>query len=631
MDGGDFSCDKFQPQKWRKDVCRNCYQSLRVHAGKPETSPTSPEGVGGKDAKVFQRFRVNKEKAIDRSVPARERTPQKENLEGISAGKVASVAGDAPGDQMKSPSPVSPAENSVSPLPPSSSVRSALSKPQQPPVGSSEGAPFISPKSPPAVVSKPTANHAPLVAKVTPPIGLGTSYPRSTGGAKVPSRPPPPASAIHKPPPPATAGATRGPLSTKTPSPTPPTAPVHSPTNETETEPVYALRQLPGGAENDSDANKEVELKTEVIKADISRQEEALAKEEELKANKDQSKTNDLEESADVLCSEVSEPLFAESETPREGQGECNGETVEEEGEREGEKKLEDVKEEEERVTIDGAIVEEVMEVVEMTDSATKLECLFTEPDPTGGRVDEGTENEEIGGSQISAGEEGVDGGPQEAVNETSEVMEMEREEGESLNFAVSQLTEARTDEVTESGEVADVASTEPDGAMVADEEEEGRDEGDGEGTDGVMKSLKRKLSIKKKPKKAAADAAENSSSTEQGIRAVYKSSTIQSIATTLCRVVYCMASSYPIGMCRVGCLSICQWRVLSTISPVPPYTSGYVYSRTKDTLEECGHLSMHVSNHLKRLLYIPFLGVLIREFHCTCFIPILWYRNRTS
>ena len=27
----DFACDKFAPQKWRKDVCRNCYQPARLH------------------------------------------------------------------------------------------------------------------------------------------------------------------------------------------------------------------------------------------------------------------------------------------------------------------------------------------------------------------------------------------------------------------------------------------------------------------------------------------------------------------------------------------------------------------------------------------------------------------------
>ena len=30
----DFACDKFAPQKWRKDVCRNCYQSARLHEKK---------------------------------------------------------------------------------------------------------------------------------------------------------------------------------------------------------------------------------------------------------------------------------------------------------------------------------------------------------------------------------------------------------------------------------------------------------------------------------------------------------------------------------------------------------------------------------------------------------------------
>lgn len=37
----DFACDKFVPQKWRKDVCRNCYQTLRLHEKKTKTISSS--------------------------------------------------------------------------------------------------------------------------------------------------------------------------------------------------------------------------------------------------------------------------------------------------------------------------------------------------------------------------------------------------------------------------------------------------------------------------------------------------------------------------------------------------------------------------------------------------------------
>ena len=41
----DFACDKFAPQKWRKDTCRNCYQPARLHEKKlarQGTLTTSP-------------------------------------------------------------------------------------------------------------------------------------------------------------------------------------------------------------------------------------------------------------------------------------------------------------------------------------------------------------------------------------------------------------------------------------------------------------------------------------------------------------------------------------------------------------------------------------------------------------
>ena len=34
----DFACDNFVPQKWRKDVCKNCYQLLRLHDKKQKKS-----------------------------------------------------------------------------------------------------------------------------------------------------------------------------------------------------------------------------------------------------------------------------------------------------------------------------------------------------------------------------------------------------------------------------------------------------------------------------------------------------------------------------------------------------------------------------------------------------------------
>ena len=42
MSEEDFACDKFLPQKWRADVCRNCYQPLRLHNKKQAKHGAEP-------------------------------------------------------------------------------------------------------------------------------------------------------------------------------------------------------------------------------------------------------------------------------------------------------------------------------------------------------------------------------------------------------------------------------------------------------------------------------------------------------------------------------------------------------------------------------------------------------------
>ena len=38
MNEEDFACSSFAPQRWRKDVCRKCYQPLRLHEKKKDHS-----------------------------------------------------------------------------------------------------------------------------------------------------------------------------------------------------------------------------------------------------------------------------------------------------------------------------------------------------------------------------------------------------------------------------------------------------------------------------------------------------------------------------------------------------------------------------------------------------------------
>ena len=74
----DFSCPNFSPQKWRKDVCRNCYQPLKVHSKKqPSLSRTNSIEA---EPKVFQRIKVEKP-TIDKSIPAKERTTKLESIQ----------------------------------------------------------------------------------------------------------------------------------------------------------------------------------------------------------------------------------------------------------------------------------------------------------------------------------------------------------------------------------------------------------------------------------------------------------------------------------------------------------------------------------------------------------------------
>ena len=127
MNEEDFACDKFVPQKWRKDMCKNCYQTQRLHNKKQkqttpvknEASPLpSPTASPKSQAKVFQRFVAAREQAIDKNVPARDRTPPRQ-LEGIPEGAVRSVLGEAPRAKFSKPGvpkkPVWVAQQSPSP------------------------------------------------------------------------------------------------------------------------------------------------------------------------------------------------------------------------------------------------------------------------------------------------------------------------------------------------------------------------------------------------------------------------------------------------------------------------------------------------------------------------------------
>jgi len=45
MDEEDYACDKFIPQKWRKDVCKLCFQPKRLHEKKVKKIANNPEAA----------------------------------------------------------------------------------------------------------------------------------------------------------------------------------------------------------------------------------------------------------------------------------------------------------------------------------------------------------------------------------------------------------------------------------------------------------------------------------------------------------------------------------------------------------------------------------------------------------
>lgn len=193
MADDEFSCVNFSPQKWRKDMCRNCYQPLKVHRNvkedpgqpslpkpsPPKPSPpkqpspsVSPRPVtrtpsGGKSQpKVFQRFQVEKKPIIDKTVPAKERTAAPK-LEGIQPGIVKKVHAIAPTLKTRDP-PSLPTGATSTPQAPTAT----------PPTPQASKA---TPPTPPQMSPKPV-----LKSKPSPPI------PRRPVGYDIPARPKPP-------------------------------------------------------------------------------------------------------------------------------------------------------------------------------------------------------------------------------------------------------------------------------------------------------------------------------------------------------------------------------------------------------------------------------------------------------
>ncbi len=175
MADDEFSCVNFSPQKWRKDMCRNCYQPLKVHRNvkedpgqssppkqpSPSVSPwpvtRSPSG-GKSQPKVFQRIQVEKKPIIDKTIPARERTVAPKKLEGIQPGTVKKIHEIAPTLKTRDPPTIPPPPTGATPTP------------QAP-----------TPPTPPHMSPKPV-----LKSKPSPPI------PRRPVGKDIPARPKPP-------------------------------------------------------------------------------------------------------------------------------------------------------------------------------------------------------------------------------------------------------------------------------------------------------------------------------------------------------------------------------------------------------------------------------------------------------
>lgn len=482
MEGDDFSCDKFQPQKWRKDMCRNCYQPLRVHDKTPEI--TSPLPSPGKEAKVFQRFRVNRDQEIDRSIPAKERTQQAQNLEGITAGKVAGALGASSSGQGKSPSPTP-----------------SLPKPQPPATISSVGPPSNRSSPTPTPVAAPQSQ----VTKATAPASMGTHFPRTTSGSKLPSRPPPPATAIHKPPPPATIGTIKEPQPTSTHSQHTSRTSPQPPSKETTCQPAQTdniesedVQERISGVERDEVLTEEQQLQPAhtieggtVAEVSSTSQTQVMAEVGEMKTEQD------VEKSADFLK---------------------NPDTMSQTGT--GNEEL--------------AKVEEVMEVVEMTaapalESALSFDFLLTEGD-----VQTTTQEDDTPATHHEPEEAVITSPPdtsQAVVTEVA-VVQLQAEEmvEHSLQGDTSMPSQPTNDPVhtvpcdtsqeLETGEVEDQGEEAEDGEGEEGGAEEDIDGPGQEETDSGLKSLKKRLSLKRKPKKkpsVSEEASEPSPAPQQG------------------------------------------------------------------------------------------------------------------
>ena len=519
-------------------MCRNCYQPLKEHeknnSQTPPSSPRSPltPGGSGKEAKVFQRFRVNREQSIDHSVAAKERTSPAQNLEGITVGKVAGI--------VKPPSPVPSANKSIS--------SSTLPKPVSPSIVSSGNPPTINSHHPPPPAVPKTTPAPTLVTKaMTPtPVAIGTSQPRTTSASRLPSRPPPPVSAVRKPPPPAVVGkAPQPPPTTVDQPPTKPTTPapaVDQPPTEPETQNVNQLTTTDTVTETENTLpNKEINIDSGNIESDRTKMEGTGVSTPSPQAVQASDKKEGVFSSAiSGECGAVVNEVMEVVEIKQDNQPLHASLPLSFDA---GVEYIADQNGEEEVLVQapvnDGITLEEHAEVSEATYDSQMPEA----PEATQEVVSEGTQEEVASeGTQEEVVKEGTQEvvkvdtqvgaseGTQEVVSELAEVTketEVVVDVTESLKYAANKIaeqsTESQLDDNEQRGENGKVggACNEPDNEVdeevgVAcnepdneDDEEVGvaSDEPDGivsEGIDGgreIVKSIKRRLSIKKKPK----------------------------------------------------------------------------------------------------------------------------------
>ena len=136
----DFACDKFVPQKWRKDVCRNCYQTLRLHEKKIKT--TSSPSI---QPKPLEKPPVT---------PTQAKFKQNQDVSTVS------------------PSPPQSQEAMVTGPPKKNVVKPASRQPPPPPPRRSSLKSFVPPKSSKPDIPTTIQDEKPVIpdAIVTPPI-----------------------------------------------------------------------------------------------------------------------------------------------------------------------------------------------------------------------------------------------------------------------------------------------------------------------------------------------------------------------------------------------------------------------------------------------------------------------------